>query len=291
MTSHIFLALGMWDEVVKANETAMGVEDQHRQKAGEHAEMCGHYNEWLEYGYMQQGRFADARRVLEGCRQEAERAAAAASHDKVSEKEMVKDRLPPSMAVESYADMRANFLIDSQFWDGDVAHWTLPAGDYPLAELTFDYADGMAAIRRGDLAGARAAASRSERQRQHALIWSKEQMYDDPQLGERLLILAEQLQALINFVDDKGRATVSELQRIAAKEHAMPLDFGPPAVYKPTDELLGETLLQLNRSVEARHAFQTALERTPGRRLSLAGLARADKESVAAPGQNEAGRR
>src|SRR6267143_6976787 len=59
MTSHIFLALGMWDDVVKANETAMVVVNQLRQKAGKPPLKCGHYNEWLEYGYMQQSRVAD----------------------------------------------------------------------------------------------------------------------------------------------------------------------------------------------------------------------------------------
>src|SRR5215831_7391036 len=79
MTSHIFLSLGMWDDVVKANETAMGIVNRVREKTGKPAAMCGHYNEWLEYGYLQQGRVADARRILEGCRAAAEKLAAAAS--------------------------------------------------------------------------------------------------------------------------------------------------------------------------------------------------------------------
>jgi tetratricopeptide (TPR) repeat protein len=281
MTSHIFLALGMWDDEVKANETAIAVVNRLRQKAGKPPRRCGHYNEWLEYGYMQQGRVADARRVLEGCRQEAEREAAAASHDKSPGKDTM-EAMMPSMAVGSYADMRVNFLIDTQLWNGDVARWTLPAGDSPLAELTFDYANALAAIRRGDLSSAREAVSRSESDRQRVLAWRKEQKYDDPQGEERLLILTEQLHALLTAAEGKSQDAVTELQRIAAKEHAMPLEFGPPSVYKPTDELLGETLLQLNRPSEARNAFQAALARTPGRRLVLEDLARADKEMAAA---------
>jgi len=276
MTSHIFLALGLWEDVVEANETAMVVVNQLRQKAGKPPLKCGHYNEWLEYGYMQQSRVADARRVLEACRQEANQTAAAASSDK----SLGKDMMPSIMAVESYADMRVNFLIDSQLWDGDVARWTLPAGDYPVAEVTFDYANALAAILRGDLASAREAASRSEGDRQRALAWSKEQKLDDPQEGERLLILKEQVHALLPPVEGKREDTIAELQRIEAKEQAMPLEFGPPSVYKPTDELLGEVLLQQNLPSEARDAFQAALARAPGRRLSVAGLARAEKEKT-----------
>src|SRR6267378_4719894 len=45
MTSHIFLSLGMWDDVVKANETAMAVVNRERQKAGKGPSWCGHINE------------------------------------------------------------------------------------------------------------------------------------------------------------------------------------------------------------------------------------------------------
>ena len=34
MTSHIYLALGMWDDVIRANEIAIGVVNQHRHSAG-----------------------------------------------------------------------------------------------------------------------------------------------------------------------------------------------------------------------------------------------------------------
>src|SRR5262249_456374 len=54
MTSHIFLALGMWDAVAKANETAVDVVNRSRQKAGKPPGACGHYTYWLEYSYLQQ---------------------------------------------------------------------------------------------------------------------------------------------------------------------------------------------------------------------------------------------
>src|SRR5207244_5101303 len=179
MTSHIFLALGMWDDEVKANETAIALGNRLREKAGRPPGRCGHYNEWLEYGYMQQGRIADARRVLEGCRQAVERALA--PHDNTSgSNTMAGMRMSTSDVVGSYADMRANFVIDAQLWNDDVVRSTLPAGDYPMAQLTFDYTNALAAIRRGDLAGAREAASRAESDRQRAALRGKEQRYADP---------------------------------------------------------------------------------------------------------------
>src|SRR5215212_3945517 len=56
MTTHIFLAMGMWDEVVSQNVIASG--------PNRHDWHAGHYTMWLGYGLLQQGRFADARTHL-----------------------------------------------------------------------------------------------------------------------------------------------------------------------------------------------------------------------------------
>lgn len=292
MTSHIFLALGMWDDVVKANETAMAVVNRARQKVGKGPAWCGHINEWLEYGYMQQGRAAEALHIVDGCRVTAERAVAAAADPKSPAHNMMagmmmKGITPAMMLSESYADERANFLIDTQFANDEVVRWSLPGND-PFAQLTFDYTNCLAAIRRGDLAKAREAASRAGDDRQRAVAWWKEQKTDDPQGEQRLLILTEQLHAMLSAAEGKPQEAVAELQRIIEKEHAIPLEFGPPTVYKPTDELLGELLLQLHRPSEARAAFQTALARNPGRRPVAEALARTDKGIAATAAAKEA---
>jgi tetratricopeptide (TPR) repeat protein len=195
------------------------------------------------------------------------------------------------MTISSYADMRTNLLIDTGFSNAEVALWTLPAGDYPFAELTFDYTNALAALDRGDLPAAREATSRAESERQRALAWQKEHPdMDDPQAAERTLILTDQLHALITAAEGKSAEAVAGLQHIAAREHALPLEFGPPSIYKPTDEMLGDLLLQMHRSSEARQAFQTALARTPGRKLVVEALARADKEISASSHSNDASR-
>ena len=55
----------------------------------------------------------------------------------------------------------------------------------------------------------------------------------------------------------------------------MPFEFGPPAVVKPSHELLAEVLLELERYGDAVVAFEGALARTPRRTASLVGLAHA----------------
>jgi tetratricopeptide (TPR) repeat protein len=284
MTSHIFLALGMWEDEVRANETAVAVGNRQRQEAGKPPRMCGHYNYWLEYGYLQEGRVDDAHRVLDDCRREAERLTAVAAHDMKSGKEDTKTMMPAMTASSGYAAMRASFLIDSQLWNGDVAHGSLPAAGDPYAWMVFDYANALAAIRRGDLAVARKAAENTESDRQRFLAWSKEQNDDDPQEDEQAMILSEQLRALLTAAEGNNQDAVTELRRVAAKEDAMPLEFGPPPTYKLSDELLGELLLEQKRPAEAQPAFEAALARAPGRKLALAGLAEAGNHESAKTG-------
>jgi hypothetical protein len=78
LTSHIFLAMGMWDRVVSANETATGVVNRQRATEGLEPSRCGHYNYWLEYIYLEQGRYRAAEQVIADCRAEAEKPGIAA---------------------------------------------------------------------------------------------------------------------------------------------------------------------------------------------------------------------
>jgi hypothetical protein len=164
---------------------------------------------------MQQGRIADARRMVEGCRQAAERAAVNAHDNSSGMNTMQGMMLSVNMVVGSYAEMRANFIIDSQAWNDDMLRATLPAGDYPLAQLTFDYTNALAAIRRGDLAVARNAVSLAAADRQRALAKWKQQKHDDPEAAQRLLILTDQLQALLMAAD--GKTDRRHRTRVAAR--------------------------------------------------------------------------
>ena len=71
MCSHIFLALGMWDDVVQANIAATRVMNQQAAAAGKPPIRCGHSHYWLEYGYLEQGRIGKAKRVVAVCREQA----------------------------------------------------------------------------------------------------------------------------------------------------------------------------------------------------------------------------
>jgi tetratricopeptide (TPR) repeat protein len=269
MTSHIFLAMGMWDAVVKANEIAVRVQNETNAARGEGPTVCGHYNFWLEYGYLEQNRINDAKQVLEVCRRGA--MASAASSGKV----------PDQGVLGYYAQMRSRFILDSGQWDGDVVHWAVPAGADTGTQLTFAFANGFAAVRRGDLQTAREDLAKVNElgNRVQGRGISATGAAPESAYTERATILSTQLQALLDQSAGNTDQAVALLRKAAASENSMSLEYGPPFIEKPTEELLGEVLLDAKQPSEATKAFQAALARAPKRTQSLLGLARASKAS------------
>jgi len=99
MPSHIFMALGMWDEVITANEISRAASETRRKKKGLGVgERSYHTLYWLMYAYLQQGRVADAKRLLDMVRDDAVQV----------ETRFVKGYL---------AALRGTFIVESQQWD------------------------------------------------------------------------------------------------------------------------------------------------------------------------------
>ncbi len=274
MTSHIFLAMGMWEDVVKANETAMTVVNRRREAVGRTPRFCGHYNEWLEYGYLQLGRVADARRVLEGCRQEAENQAS----DLAKSPKVNSNPNPNTSSIDSYAGMRAHFLINSELWQDELARRSSLSGDFPLAQLTFDYTDALVAYYTSQPTVARQALLRSELDAKLSLALLDQRKVDDPGTRGDIAVLVDQLRALLMSPKPDAAEKIMALQEVAAKEVALPLEFGPPSIYKPTHEILGELYLHAKQPIAAQKAFEVDLARAPGRRLGLQGLTESQRQ-------------
>jgi len=225
---------------------------------------------------LQQGRLSDARRVVEHCHEQAQREAS----DTASAAKATAD--PDTSSVGSYAEMRAAYLIDSESWKDDVAHWTIDARNYPFAQVTLDYIEGLVAYKTSQIAVAREILARMESHRKMANAWLDQRHLDEPEERGRSALLIDQLRGLLTSPNTRASETISALESVAAKENSVPMEFGPPSVYKPTSEILGELYLELDRPVEAREAFNADLARAPGRRLGRRGLMQADQRILSA---------
>lgn len=230
MTTHIFLALGMWPEVISQNIAAAGPDTSRWQ--------AGHYTYWLHYGYLQAGMFNEASQLLASLQAHAAGPAATA----------------PRRSHLALA--RAQHVITSERWDDPSLRWELPLEDGLINARAADaFARGYAAIKRGDLT---AAASISATMRS---------LPAGTGLASMPSLLHRQLEAsMLRARGDKAGAERA-LREVAAEASALPVEFGPPDFVKPPFELLGEWMREDGRHADARTVFDVARASTPGRWL------------------------
>jgi tetratricopeptide (TPR) repeat protein len=261
MTSHIFLALGMWDEVIEANVAADAAVDALRRAAGRPAVACGHYNEWLYYALLQAGRGGDAQVLQTACWDQVR-----------TQPGGIGAVFPSGAPVLSLTDMAIRGVIDSGE-PLDRAFAAALSGAHPEARFTIAYAELLTI-------GANAGQVRAARQR---LIEADRALREVPRTEpepayatRRRAIILDQAEGLEALRTGRTEAGLAALRRAAEAERTMPAEFGPPLVEKPSFELLGDELLRLRRVTDAVPVFRTALELAPGRQRSSRGLAAAE---------------
>ena len=265
MTSHIFLALGMWREVVQANIAAIADVDRVRKAAGKGpAPGCGHYPSWLGYGYLQLGQMDKARSAVASCRASVE-SQAAMDHPGMSMD-------PDTSLTGSFANMRLRYLLDSGDWTGEIAGWTLPKNAGAGARLDFAFARALGEIMQKHHDAARAAVAELEAIGREVADIKTKSGDPDPTYRVRPEIFLLQARALLAEQDGDFAGAERLLLQAVGLEDKLPIAFGPPTIDKPSHEILGEFLLRRGRKDEAHAEFEKAIARTPGRRLTEQGF-------------------
>ncbi|HYK02139.1 MAG TPA: hypothetical protein VE974_10305 [Thermoanaerobaculia bacterium] len=267
MTSHIFIAMGMWDDVIDANRRAIDVVNAQRAERKKARADCGHYPTWLHYGYLQQHRDDDARQALDACRASAfaEPFVSAGPADTRSGR------------FEEYAAMRAYHAASGQpLTRADQV--TVPAGtELDEARFIVAYGDVIAAARARDSATLTSARARMLALRDGLLAAKKGST--NPTERMSIEVMLQEAEALQLIATGKRALALPILEAAADAERAMPLEFGPPTVPKPAAELLAEQLVAAGRTADAVAAYRAALARTPGRAVSVEGLRRIEQNA------------
>ncbi len=275
MTSHIFIALGMWDEVIAANERAIA-DVNARRAPGEPPYACGHYPDWLAYGYLQERRFSEADRAIALC---GDRAGAKLSQHPQPE-------FPDMSAVVSYTDMRVRQAIETGVWQPEAMP-KMDDGAYVEARFDADYATALVNQAHPGALHEAMASLRGN------FVRLQKQFGGDTSGGQQDLafwsVMVEECAAL-ELVGAGHRAEgVAALREAARHETVIPTEFGPPAVPKPPYELLGDVLLASGQFRDAAIAYRAALVRAPGRTLSLRGLMAAQRAEGDVQGAHTSG--
>lgn len=239
MTSHIFLALGMWQEVVDANIVARDVQTTRQKELEEPTTVCGHYPWWLQYGYLQEGEIEKAEEVLATC---SERIGGN----------------PTGGEKWHFAVMRGHQIVDTERW-ASAENWKANYESGNRAGINYFYTSALAAVKLGD----------TERSRQFL-----DKLMDTPESEERNIQM-NQIKSLLLIEEGNPQEGLTLLKETVQAESELPLDFGPPTIVKPSYELLADVLLDMGRYREAVEAYEKQLERTPDRRRSLLGMEQA----------------
>ncbi|MCH7975434.1 MAG: hypothetical protein IIC18_02625 [Bacteroidetes bacterium] len=255
MPSHIYFALGMWDEVAELNRRSFEAARSRDAAAGQPLGGHGwHPLYWLHYAELQRGRFEEARRLFDEARELVESG-------------------PTRRGWSSIIAMRANHVIETVDWRGEIASLELP-----VDEVTAGTAQRDAFVR-----GLTARALHDASVFQSAVQDVQNFLEGGEELGPAEQSIALMLEGLF-LVDQGGVAEGLELLREATLlEDQIPTDFGPPNPVKPAHELLGEWLIlqsragqtpseRLKLATEAQDEFEKALTRAPMRLRSLLGL-------------------
>jgi tetratricopeptide (TPR) repeat protein len=256
MPSHIFFASGMWEDAVASNEASWKASVERAQRrslgAGEHS---FHALSWLEYAYLQLGRWREARATL-----------ATMEADEKAD--------PTSRGSDSLDGMRAAWIVETRRCGDGV----MPPASATAARDQF--VRGVCALDAGDRAAAGTALAALEApvpavDGGHAHGGSMTTYGKEHAAAAVASVLHTELEAMLALARGEKAEAVILAAGAARAEDALTFEFGPPAVVKPAHELSGEILLAVGRPEDARREFEISLAHNPGRWLSLLGLARA----------------
>ena len=257
MPSHIYLALGMWEDVRDMNERSYDAAQAASDRRGEALNGHGwHALWWWHYAATQLDDRALANRLLA----RAQRLAEADADGGTAQAHVARIAAQHAIAFSDSAPLNDPIVDRAEGASSEAivalarAVLALDAGQNDRAtELSVALAN-----RTGENAG-----------------WAASSASD--QLHGRLLLVSGDLEG-----------GLAALRRAADSETAAPLTFGPPSPIVPSNEALGYALLEAGEPEAAIDAFRASLARAPNRRQSVEGLAEARElvEAAAAGAQD-----
>jgi len=249
MPSHVFTLVGMWEESIAANRSSAdaGRQFEREQKPDASWDQTLHALDYLVYAYLQVGR---------------EDAAAGVA----AEAGAVRRVFPDSSIIAAYAlaAIPARVALERGRW-ADASRLVIRKGPAPAMAVT-QFARALGAARSGDTASASAALLALEQSEAAALA-----------LGDPIwptTIKAQRLAASAWLTLARGDTAAAVRLAIEAAD----LEDGSakhpvtPGAILPARELLGDLLLRIGRSAEARAAYERTLELAPRRARSMDAL-------------------
>ncbi|MAT54755.1 MAG: hypothetical protein CMN32_09755 [Saprospirales bacterium] len=265
MPSHIFLAVGMWKEVVESNIASYNASVRRMEEKGlDNDARSYHAFAWLQYGLLQLGRLDEAEKIM---------------------REMYgyTTELPSKSARSYFASMKGTYLLHTDDWDSDIADFSIDMeGMGIVSRSQYHFTEGWKAWKDGDKERLSALIDTMADERKKAALLVTDSgipMCAATPTGQGpnqldidwAHVMEMELKALREMLNGNDEQAEFWLKSATDLQSSISYDYGPPAILKPAHEMYGDFLLQHGRPGEALAAYETALERAPKRRLALEG--------------------
>lgn len=260
MPSHIYLALGIWDDVIASNKAAWeaGLKNNLDGNPKNYMIHDLHALEWLVYGYLQKKQYQEAYQLVKTMQEIAE-----------------KSNTP--IAKFHYALMRADYVSESKDWNTDLRSLDMK-GMEPASYASDLYTNAMIALNKGNNKSTMENIAKLDKITKTISSKSSAAEHVDyytlatPTGILIAKIIALELRAEIKSHQGKINEAIQILKQATQLEDKLRVGYGPPVPVKPSHELLADVLFLNKNYQKAYNEYLKELRIQPNRTLSNKGL-------------------
>jgi tetratricopeptide (TPR) repeat protein len=241
MPSHIYSMVGLWDESIASNASAIEIQPDYY-----------HAADFSVYAHLQLAQDAKAKAMIDKSLATADRG----------------DRPINFVNFTAKAAMPARYVLDRSDWAGAVVLPLTPS-QYPMADSLTRFARGLGMARTSNLAGAKAEieamkALRAALERVNDSYWADRTEEQMLAVSAWVALKEGSRDQALRFMRTAADNEDNSLKHVAMENRLFPLR-----------ELYGDLLLEIGQAPAALVEYETALKATPNRYRGYLGVARA----------------
>ena len=239
MPSHIYSMVGMWDDSIASNRSALEVQPDYH-----------HATDFMVYAHLQLAQDARAKALVDGI------------------VGLTKRDSPLLANVTAVAVIPARYPLERGDWAAAAA---LPAASLgrPMADSLVRFTRGLGMARSGDLAGAKGEVQVMQDLR--GALEKSGQSYWADRTEEQMLAVS----AWIALAEGAREQAVKLMRAAADAEDGSVKHVAMENRLYPMRELLGDLLLQMGQAAPALREYEASIKENPNRFRGIYGAARA----------------
>jgi len=269
MPSHIFVAMGMWENVIASNiDSYQASLDRMIRKKMDNDARGYHAFHWLEYGYLQNNEDEKAKQL-------------------VQEMKVFTEEKPSVRARVHMVFLKGTYLVETNTWDDKIAAIPVDISDLNISiRSQYHFLEGMKAYTTSDMPKFETVISQIENDidRESFVLdngsasvcsnVSREEATQTDLVESKVRL--QQLKGLQADLSSQFTLAETHFLKSIELENSISYSYGPPKIQKPTHELYADWLMDQKRYSEAKAQYKLALKLAPKRRLPSMGINRTE---------------